>query len=88
MRVRSASRPTVPMSEGSSPAPETAAPPVPSRTGFAEPGRILVVDDHAEVAEIIEGETPVKPAKTTKAPKATKEAKGKAAKAEPEAAEA
>src|SRR6188474_2983306 len=39
----------------------------------------------AEVAEIIEGETPVKPAKTTKAPK---EAKGKAAKAEPEAAEA
>ncbi len=42
-----------PVNEGSSPTPDAAAPPAPPRTGFAEPGRILVVDDHAEVAEII-----------------------------------
>src|SRR5512139_3809464 len=41
----------------------------------------------AEVAEMIEGEVPVKPAKATKEAKAPKAAKGKA-KAEPEAAEA
>ena len=41
-------RPTVEESSLAEPAPET-----PARTGFAEPGRILVVDDHAEVAEII-----------------------------------
>jgi small subunit ribosomal protein S17 len=39
----------------------------------------------AEVAEMIEGDTPVKPAKATKEAKAPK---GKSAKAEPEAAEA
>jgi CheY-like chemotaxis protein len=32
---------------------EATAPPIPARTGVAEPGRILVVDDHAEVAELI-----------------------------------
>ena len=42
-----------PANEGSSPTPDAAAPPPPPRTGFIEPGRILVVDDHAEVAEII-----------------------------------
>jgi DNA-binding response OmpR family regulator len=36
-----------------SPPTEAATPPPPSRPGFAEPGRILVVDDHAEVAEIV-----------------------------------
>ena len=41
-----------PILEESSPADATAPPP-PDRTGFAEPGRILVVDYHAEVAEII-----------------------------------
>ncbi|MEP6470727.1 MAG: response regulator [Acidobacteriota bacterium] len=40
--------PTVEESSLTEPAPE-----VPPRTGFAEPGRILVVDDHTEVAEII-----------------------------------
>ena len=39
----------------------------------------------AEVAEMIEGDTPAKPVKTTKEAKAPK---GKSAKAEPEAAEA
>jgi CheY-like chemotaxis protein len=40
--------PTVEESSLTEPTPEP-----PSRTGIAEPGRILVVDDHAEVAEII-----------------------------------
>ena len=40
--------PTVEESSLTEPTPEP-----PPRTGIAEPGRILVVDDHAEVAEII-----------------------------------
>lgn len=41
-----------PVVEESSPIEATASPPS-SRPGSAEPGRILVVDDHAEVAQII-----------------------------------